>query len=86
MAENEEEWVRKRAYALWEEEGYPSGKHDDHWERARREFAAFGSSPAKRTPTPRTASSPSSKSSPPAAEPTASKPATKRIKKPTSGS
>ncbi|MFB2607092.1 DUF2934 domain-containing protein, partial [Rhizobium phaseoli] len=23
MAETREEWIKKRAYALWEEEGYP---------------------------------------------------------------
>jgi Protein of unknown function (DUF2934) len=29
-----EESVRARAYALWEEEGRPDGKHLEHWRRA----------------------------------------------------
>lgn len=30
-----EERIRCRAHQLWEEEGRPDGRHDDHWERAR---------------------------------------------------
>lgn len=41
MAESEQEWISRRAYALWEEEGYPSGKDTEHWERARQEFVLF---------------------------------------------
>jgi hypothetical protein len=26
--------VRRRAYALWESEGRPAGKHEEHWQRA----------------------------------------------------
>jgi hypothetical protein len=44
MADSEEKWIRQRAYALWEEEGYPSGKDQEHWDRARSEYAALGSS------------------------------------------
>ncbi|MDR7144908.1 DUF2934 domain-containing protein [Rhizobium sp. BE258] len=25
---------RERAYRIWEDEGRPHGKHDDHWQRA----------------------------------------------------
>jgi Protein of unknown function (DUF2934) len=34
-----EESVRARAYALWEEEGKPDGKHLEHWRRAASETA-----------------------------------------------
>lgn len=39
MAASEEEWIRHRAYELWEQEGYPSGKDAEHWERAKLEHA-----------------------------------------------
>ena len=29
-----EQEQRERAYKLWEEEGRPTGKHDEHWARA----------------------------------------------------
>ena len=35
-----EEKIRARAYALWEKEGRPDGKHAEHWERAKRLVAA----------------------------------------------
>ncbi|MCC2611667.1 MULTISPECIES: DUF2934 domain-containing protein [Rhizobium/Agrobacterium group] len=41
MAESEEDWIKRRAYALWEEEGYPSGKDREHWERAKLEHATL---------------------------------------------
>lgn len=41
MAESEEDWIKRRAYALWEEEGYPSGKDREHWERAKLEYATL---------------------------------------------
>ena len=37
MAETREEWIKKRAYALWEEEGHPTGRDSIHWEQARKE-------------------------------------------------
>jgi hypothetical protein len=43
MAEHKDDWIRQRAYALWEEEGRPSGKDAAHWEQAAREHAAAGS-------------------------------------------
>ncbi|SCB58530.1 Protein of unknown function [Rhizobium aethiopicum] len=33
-----EEEIRKRAYALWEQEDRPEGKHRDHWTRAEHEL------------------------------------------------
>lgn len=41
MADSEQDWIKHRAYALWEEEGYPSGKDTEHWERAKLEFATL---------------------------------------------
>jgi hypothetical protein len=32
------EQVRQRAHELWEQEGRPEGRHDDHWARACREL------------------------------------------------
>jgi hypothetical protein len=37
MTETREEWIKKRAYALWEEEGHPTGRDSIHWEQARKE-------------------------------------------------
>ncbi|MBT9369110.1 DUF2934 domain-containing protein [Rhizobium sp. CSW-27] len=34
------EWIRNRAYALWEEEGRPHGRDAEHWARACEEFEA----------------------------------------------
>lgn len=35
-----EEVIRARAYAIWEDEGRPEGRHLDHWRRASDEVAA----------------------------------------------
>jgi hypothetical protein len=32
-----EEDIKARAYAMWEEEGRPEGKHLEHWARAAQE-------------------------------------------------
>ena len=32
--------IRDRAYAIWEQEGRPEGKQDEHWRRAEAEIAA----------------------------------------------
>jgi hypothetical protein len=37
MTESRDEWIKKRAYSLWEEEGYPTGKDAAHWEQASKE-------------------------------------------------
>lgn len=39
MDEIDEEWVRTRAYMLWERNGRQHGQDQDHWEQARREYA-----------------------------------------------
>ncbi|AVA25313.1 DUF2934 domain-containing protein [Rhizobium sp. LEGMi198b] len=41
MLESRDEWIKKRAYAIWEEEGYPSGRDTVHWEQASSERIAL---------------------------------------------
>ena len=38
--ENNEHKVRERAYAIWQREGCPEGKQDDHWRLAEEELAS----------------------------------------------
>ncbi|RUT30374.1 DUF2934 domain-containing protein [Arsenicitalea aurantiaca] len=42
MQKERDEEIRKRAYELWEEEGYPDGREHEHWQRAEAEFADAG--------------------------------------------
>ncbi|MBB5710921.1 DUF2934 domain-containing protein [Sphingomonas xinjiangensis] len=37
MNDDREHKVRQRAYALWESEGRPSGRHEEHWRQAHSE-------------------------------------------------
>jgi hypothetical protein len=32
--------IEQRAYALWQQEGRPHGRHEEHWNRAAREVEA----------------------------------------------
>ena len=41
MTESRDEWIMKRAYSLWEEEGYPTGRDSAHWEQAAKERAVM---------------------------------------------
>lgn len=36
-----EEWIRRRAYALWEADGCPTGRDADHWHQATMERQAL---------------------------------------------
>lgn len=47
MLEPRDEWIKKRAYAIWEEEGYPSGRDTMHWEQANSERIALEKSAGK---------------------------------------
>jgi hypothetical protein len=38
-----DEQIAQRAYALWQVEGQPDGRHEEHWYRATREIAAADS-------------------------------------------
>lgn len=47
MLESRDEWIEKRAYAIWEAEGYPSGRDAVHWEQASQERIALEKSTGK---------------------------------------
>jgi hypothetical protein len=38
MHQGNDEHIRRKAYEIWESEGRPEGRHDDHWRRARENF------------------------------------------------
>lgn len=38
MDNDKEELIRRRAYAIWEQEGRPEGQDRRHWEQASREM------------------------------------------------
>jgi hypothetical protein len=40
QAEQEEERIREFAYRIWQEEGFPDGQSERHWEMARQAVAA----------------------------------------------
>jgi hypothetical protein len=44
MADSIEDRIRARAHAIWEGEGRPEGRHDEHWRRALEEVGAEGPS------------------------------------------
>jgi DUF2934 family protein len=50
MTADFEERVRKRAYLLWEREGRPNGRADEHWRQAVAELAELEAAEAAREP------------------------------------
>lgn len=58
MADDKEDRIRQRAYEIWEREGRPHGRHEDHWHEASR--GAPGDVGAAQ-PKPRKAASPRKK-------------------------
>jgi Protein of unknown function (DUF2934) len=40
MSEDKQTRIEQRAYALWQMEGRPDGRHEEHWQRAAREIEA----------------------------------------------
>jgi len=40
MSPDQEALIRKRAYEIWEREGWPHGRDREHWDQAAREVAA----------------------------------------------
>lgn len=46
MDDDRTELIKRRAYALWESEGRPEGRHDDHWRRASEEMHGLEDMPA----------------------------------------
>jgi hypothetical protein len=65
--------IEERAYAFWEAEGQPHGRHDEHWQRAVLQIDAEeaacngakskGRRPKKAAPTPERNAKPASKKS-----------------------
>lgn len=43
MTEDREQQIRQRAYRIWQDEGEPEGREQDHWSRAQ---AELGDAPA----------------------------------------
>ncbi|WP_271894316.1 DUF2934 domain-containing protein [Candidatus Phyllobacterium onerii] len=51
MEKDKTNHVQKRAYELWEQQGRPDGKHEEHWKQAEQEFSeeeGFASGPSSR--------------------------------------
>ena len=42
-----DELIRRRAYSIWEKQGRPDGKHDEHWRQAHDEMHGLEDAPAK---------------------------------------
>jgi hypothetical protein len=40
VTDGKDDKIRNRAYALWQAEGQPEGRDQDHWEEARRQVEA----------------------------------------------
>ena len=38
MASDDNELIKQRAYAIWEQEGRPHGREAEHWNRAKKEM------------------------------------------------
>lgn len=47
MSQDRDHLIRERAYAIWQAEGTPAGRDQDHWERAEREVAEDSAPAAK---------------------------------------
>ena len=54
---HDEQQIRQRAYEIWEQEGRPGGREDEHWAQARREIEAEGLAPAATAEAPEDSSS-----------------------------
>jgi hypothetical protein len=50
--------IEARAYAIWEAEGRPHGRHEDHWRTAHAELSSAGIGGAAPTSKPATGKSP----------------------------
>ena len=56
--------IEQRAYALWQAEGQPHGRHEDHWHRAAQEIEAEETASARSGRALRRAASPQRKRKP----------------------
>ncbi|MCB1352791.1 MAG: DUF2934 domain-containing protein [Rhodobacteraceae bacterium] len=86
MTNTLEEQIRARAHSIWEEEGRPEGRSEEHWHRARQEVAFEGAVPKTAKPrkaaprktaaarAPKTAAAPAAAPAEAASEPAPAKP------------
>ena len=42
MGGDKDEQIRRQAYKLWEDDGRPEGRHDEHWSRAEQHIGMMG--------------------------------------------
>ena len=83
--------IRQRAYDIWEEEGHPHGREQEHWHRAAREVESappaqpelpdFGTAPSLQTADAAPAAKPARKRAKAAAATTAKAPRKRTVKK-----
>lgn len=56
MTNDVDEQIRQRAHAIWESEGRPDGRHEEHWLRAREQIEVLtgisGAGAVQKTPVP----------------------------------
>ena len=45
MNDNDHDRIAKKAHELWEAEGHPHGRHEDHWRAAEQEIEQGGEAP-----------------------------------------
>ena len=41
MGNDWNKWLQERAYALWESDNRPDGRHEEHWRQAEGELRQF---------------------------------------------
>ena len=83
--------IRQRAYGIWEEEGHPHGREQEHWHRAMREVESdapaqpelpnIGDAPSLEKADPAPAAKPAAKRSKAPAATTAKAPRKRTVKK-----
>ena len=49
MPERDYDWIARRAYSLWEEEGRPDGRDEAHWQTALNDWETLHSSASETT-------------------------------------
>ncbi|WP_431470200.1 DUF2934 domain-containing protein [Sphingosinithalassobacter sp. LHW66-3] len=47
MERDLEQRIRERAYEIWQEEGRPEGREEEHWQKAASEFGEARETPSK---------------------------------------
>ena len=62
MSDDRESRIRQRAHALWEQDGRPEGRHEDHWQQASQEVEGGPAQPQDGETAPTDGSEPAGKS------------------------